>query len=99
MEVIVLSLAIAFAVWFLLALQYHDIVLGSAIFLALTSVFSSDFVGINLGGAKLTIDRAWIICLIVQFIYNWKTDRIRWRKMQSADIFLALFLGGWCFER
>lgn len=93
MEVIVLALTAAFAVWFFMALRYHDIVLGTAIFLTITSVFSSDFVGVDIGGAKLTIDRAWMLCLAIQFFYNWKMGLIQWRKMRSADMFLAAFLG------
>ena len=69
MEVAVLLVALAAAVWALLLVQVHDVVTGTAIFLVATSVLPPEFASIEVG-VSLTADRVWIAVLALQFVYD-----------------------------
>jgi O-antigen ligase len=86
-------MALAAGVWFVLALRYNDMVVGSAIFLTVTSTFTSDFFAVQTGSVTLTLDRVWIVCLMIQLAYNIKFGRFVARPLQTSDICLAAFLG------
>jgi len=85
-------MAIAASVWFVLALRYNDMVVGAAIFLTVTSIFTSDFLAFQTGSITLTLDRIWIVCLLIQLVYNLKSGRFVFRSIQSVDVCLAAFL-------
>jgi O-antigen ligase len=92
MGLFVFIVALIFLVWSFALLRYHDLLLGCAIFLVVTSTFSSDFFGIDAIGLTWTLDRFWIVFLVLQFAYNWYLGRIRWRSLQTSDLILGAFV-------
>jgi O-antigen ligase len=90
-EVAVLLVALAAAVWALLLVQVHDVVTGTAIFLVATSVLPPEFASIEVG-VSLTADRVWIAVLALQFVYDLWIGRSAWRAWTASDLFLLLFL-------
>jgi len=90
--------ALAACVWFVLVLRYNDMVVGAAIFLTVTSIFTSDFLAVHTGSMTLTLDRVWLFCLVIQLVYNFKTGRFVLREFQTSDICLAAFLA-WLVAR
>lgn len=93
MIAIAVAMLLAASIWFFLALRYHDVVVGAALFLVLTSLFPAEVFGLDLAGLNITADRLWLVALGVQLFYNLKTGRMRWRGLQMADACLLVFLG------
>ncbi len=91
MEIAVLLVGLAAAVWALLLIQVHDVVTGAAIFLVATSVLPPEYASIEVG-VSITADRVWIAVLGMQFLYDLWIGRSSWRRWSAADLFLMLFL-------
>ncbi len=91
MEIVLLIFAIAAILWSVTLLKYHDLPLGCAIFLVVSSVFSSDFFALDAGGLTWTLDRFWLLFLVAQITYNLKEGLIRWREPQTLDLLLIAF--------
>ena len=92
MELVVLLMGLAAAVWFVAVIRYHDILTGTAIFLVATSVFPPLYVSVKLGGISATVDRVWLIALLTQFTYDLWNRRSRLRNLTASDVWLFLFL-------
>ncbi len=92
MYILAAVVALALILWSFFFLRYHDLPLGCALFLVITSTFSSDFFGIDAAGLTWTMDRFWLVFLVAQLGYNFAKKRIRWRDMQTSDILLIAFL-------
>ncbi len=98
MELVAGLMGLAMLVWSIVLVRYHNVLLGSAIFLIATSVFPPEYAQINVGGLSLTADRAWLLVLILQFGYDLFTGKAKIRSLKGSDIWLFLFLG-WLFFR
>ena len=91
MVIIAIIIALASTVWSLTLLRYHDLPLGSAIFLVVTSTFSSEFFGVDAGGLTWTLDRFWLVFLLMQIGYNAYVGRLKLRQIQTSDLILLSF--------
>ena len=85
-------MGLAAIVWVIAVVRYHDVLTGTAIFLITTSVFPPEYISVKLAGFSLTIDRAWLSALVVQFGYDLWNRRARIRNMTGSDVWLFLFL-------
>ncbi len=92
MELVAGLMGLAMMIWAFVLVRYHNVLIGSAIFLIATSVFPPEFAQINVGGLSLTVDRAWLLVLILQYGYDLWTGKAKPRSPKGSDIWLFLFL-------
>jgi O-antigen ligase len=91
-ELVAGLMGLAMLIWAIVLVRYHNVLIGSAIFLVATSVFPPEYAQINVGGLSLTADRAWLLVLILQFGYDLWTGKAKPRSLTGSDIWLFLFL-------
>ncbi|MCE3015262.1 MAG: O-antigen ligase family protein [Pirellula sp.] len=92
MELVAGLMGLAMLIWAFVLVRYHNVLIGSAIFLIATSVFPPEFAQINVAGLSLTVDRAWLLVLILQYGYDLWTGKAKPRSPKGSDIWLFLFL-------
>ena len=98
MELVFVFMAMAVVVWAIVAVRYHDILTGTAIFLVTTSVFPPEYLSAKVAGLSVTVDRVWLCALIGQFAFDAWTRRARFRSLTASDIWLFLLLGWMIFR-
>jgi O-antigen ligase len=91
-------MGLAISVWAVVAVRYHDLLTGTAIFLVATSVFPPEFVSAKVAGFSLTVDRIWLVALIGQFVYDFWNRRASLRSLTGSDVWLFLFLAWLIFR-
>ncbi len=87
-----IMITMAVLVWGIVALRYHDVVTGTAIFVVATSLFPPEYLSIKVAGLSVTADRVWLIALICQFTYDQWSGRSHLRAWTGADLWLLAFL-------
>jgi O-antigen ligase len=91
-EVFYLLMAASALVWAVYLMQFHGIIVGSIVFLIMTSVFPPEFAKVDVGGLSLTADRLWLGILLAQFVLDFFSGRVQVRSLTGNDLWMFLFV-------
>jgi O-antigen ligase len=91
MQVLAITLFMALAVWGVIALLRGSVLLSTAIFLVCTSCLPPEFASVDAMGVTLTLDRVWLLALIVQVGIQWYQNRLRPLRLEGCDLAIGLF--------
>lgn len=92
MQVLAISLLFAIAVWGAIALLRGSVFLSTAIFLVCASCLPPEFVSADVLGLTLTLDRVWLVALLVQVGVKWYQRELRPLRPEGCDLAIGLFL-------
>ena len=89
-----IALAIGFTtiVWVLVLAKYHHLALGAMLFFAMTCCFPAEFASVQLGGLTLTLDRAWLILLGLQYAWDIRCGRAAPIRFIREEPWLIAFI-------
>lgn len=91
MSFLLLTVAIAFAVWAVVVLVRGSVFLSTALFLASTCCFPAEFVSLDLAGLTWTLDRLWFLALCTQAGIRWYRGNQVYSRIESTDVTIVLF--------
>lgn len=91
MNILLATVAIAAAVWSVIALIRGSVFLSTAIFLAVTACFPAEFFAIDAGGLTWTLNRLWLVALLAQAAFAYRNGRINFGRIELLDISIGLF--------
>lgn len=91
----IVSIAIAAALpaclWMFIALVRGSLPLSCALFLVATACLPAEFFSLDAAGLTWTLDRAWLVLIVLQFGIKWYRGELAELKLETTDLLLALF--------
>lgn len=93
MNVILLSLAVAGAVWGAVLLLRGSLVAGCLAYFLLLTCFGRNFLQFDVGGITLSLDRLFLVFLVGSYAVQWRLGRIRYKPLEKLDWLVLGFVG------
>ncbi|HMO15978.1 MAG TPA: O-antigen ligase family protein [Pirellulaceae bacterium] len=91
MEVVLVSLAVATAIWGLFLLRHTSIVLQCFVVIVAGSVFGHSFFNVSLGPIPITSDRILLLMVLVQlFLFGWVHGQTIRPRLCRVDILVFI---------
>ncbi len=92
MPFLILAIAFPLVLWGAISITRGSIFLSVALFFVATCVFPAEFLSADLAGLTWTIDRLCLVCIAVQLVLSWRGGQVQFRKLESLDVAMALFM-------
>ncbi len=93
MFAIACAIGLAAIVWTMALAKFHNLAIGAMVFFAMTCCFPAEFASVQLGGLTLTLDRAWLILLGLQYAWDVRCGRAHPVRFVWEELWLLSFVG------
>lgn len=86
-----LAVALPACLWMFIALVRGSLPLSCALFLVATTCLPAESFSIDAAGLTWTLDRAWLVIILVQFAIKWYQGQLAPFRLETTDVLLAFF--------
>ncbi len=84
--------AIPVCLWMFIALTRGSLPLSCVLFLIATACLPAEFFSIDAVGLTWTMDRAWLLIILIQFALKWYRSELAEFRWETTDFLLIAFL-------
>ncbi len=91
MGLVATVIALAASIWMVVAMVRGSIALSCAIFLGATACLPAEFFSIDAAGLTWTLDRLWLMLLLLQVSIKWYRGEMASFRWETTDLLLAAF--------
>ena len=92
MSFILLTAAVCSIVWGTYLALRGSLLGACVLFLLLTTCFSNHFFQFGVAGVTVTLDRLFLVGLLVAMVIQWRTGRLQMLPPTLGELLLGLFL-------